>query len=109
MLNLTQEEKKVVLFLAGIALLGMVVSFGLKQFGAGKTAASFSEDLGKVDLNRADKRVLLGISGIGEKLAQRIIDYRDAASGFNGLDDLKNIKGINDSKFAKIKEYLIVK
>ena len=109
MVNLTQEERRVVLFLVMVALLGVGVSFTLKQFGAGKTAASFSEDLGKVDLNRADKRVLLGVSGIGDKLAQRIIDYRDTASGFNGLDELKNIKGINDSKFAKIKEYLIVK
>jgi len=109
MLNLTQEERKVVLFLAGIALLGVVVNFGLKQFGAGKTVASFSEDLGKVDLNSADKKTLLGVSGIGEKLAQRIIEYRDAHSGFNGIDDLRNIKGINASKLAKIEEYLIVK
>ena len=109
MMNLTQEERKVVLFLVIVALLGVAINFAVKEFGAGKTVASFSEDLGKVDLNRADKRVLLGVSGIGDKLAQRIIEYRDARSGFSGLDDLRDIKGINDSKFAKIKEYLIVK
>ena len=109
MVNFTQEERKVILFLAAVALLGVGVNFSAKQLGAGKTIASFSENLGKVDLNRADKRVLLGISGIGDKLAQRIIDYRKARCGFDGLDELRDIKGINDSKFARIKEYLIVK
>jgi len=109
MVNFTQEERKVILFLVMLATLGVAVNFAAKQFGAGKAVASFSEDLGKVDLNRADKKNLTGISGIGEKLAQRIIDYRDKCAGFNGLDELKDIKGINDSKFAKIKEYLIVK
>lgn len=109
MMNLTREERKVVLFLVMIALLGAGVSSGLKQFGAGKTAASFSGDLGKVDLNRADKRALVGISGIGERLAQRIIDYRDASAGFDSLEELREVKGIHDSKFARIKEYLIVK
>jgi len=51
----------------------------------------------------------MSISGIGEKLAQRILDYRDAHAGFNNADELKDIKGISESKFTKIKEYLSVK
>ncbi|MFH0855688.1 MAG: helix-hairpin-helix domain-containing protein [Candidatus Omnitrophota bacterium] len=109
MINLTQEERKVILFLAAVAVLGVAVNFAAKQLGGVKAIACFSEDLGKVDLNHADKKVLLGISGIGDKLAQRIIDYRDKRAGFNGLDELKDIRGITDSKFTRIKEYLIVK
>ncbi len=109
MLNFTQEERKVILFLAAIALLGVGVDFAVKQFSAGKSIACFAQDLGKVDLNSADKKLLMGMSGIGERLAQRILDYRQEHSGFSRVDELGDIKGISESKFAKIREYLIVK
>jgi len=109
MLNFTQEERKVMLFLIALALLGVGVNFVLKQFSGRKSISCFSEDLARINLNSADKRLLMKVSGIGEKLAQRIIDYRDQCSGFNDIEELKGIKGMNDSKFAKIKEYLIVK
>lgn len=109
MLNLTREERKAVVFLAAVALLGIGADFSFKQFSDGKSIACFSQDLGKVDLNSADKRILMGISGIGEKTAQRIIDYRDEHSGFSGTDELKGIKGISESRFARIKDYLVVK
>ena len=109
MINLTQDERKVVLFLAVVALVGVGVNFLVKQFSPEKGIVSFSADLGRVNLNSADKKTLMGISGIGEKLAQRILDYRDKREGFNNADELMGIKGINQSKFAKIKEYLLVK
>ncbi len=109
MLNFTQEERKVILFLAMLALLGVGANFVVKQFGAGKSIPCFAEGLGKVNLNSADKRLLMKVSGIGAKLAQRIIEYRDNNVGFNTIEELKKIKGFNDSKFTRIKEYLIAK
>lgn len=109
MLNLTQEERKVILFLAAIALLGVGSNFLVKQLSTAKNIASFSRDLGKINLNSADKKLLMQVSGIGEKLAERIIDYRDQREGFSYIDELKDIKGISEPKFLKIKEYLAVK
>ena len=109
MLNLTQEERKVMLFLVAIALVGIGGNFLVKQFSTAKSIAFFNQDLGKINLNSADKKLLMGISGIGEKLAGRIIVYRREHAGFSDVDELKAIKGITDSKFAKIKEYLTVK
>ena len=107
MFNLTQEERKVILFLAAVALLGLGADFLAKKFGRVKSVACFGQNLGKVNLNAADKKMLMGISGIGEKLAQRIIEYREARVSFSSLEQLKEVKGITDSKYAKIKEYLI--
>lgn len=106
MLDLTREERKVILFLAAVALLGAGANFAAKQFSPGKSIASFSRDLGRVDLNAADKKMLMGISGIGEKLAQRILDYRQEHSGISSVDELKDIKGMSASRFAGIREYL---
>ncbi|MDD5506090.1 MAG: helix-hairpin-helix domain-containing protein [Candidatus Omnitrophica bacterium] len=109
MLNLTQEERKVILFLVAIALVGVGGNFLIKQFSTAKSIACLSQDLAKIDLNSADKKLLMGISGIGEKLAGRIIEHRQARAGFSNVDELKEIKGITDSKFARINEYLIAK
>ena len=109
MFSLTNDERRVILFLTTVALLGLGVNFLAKQFAPAKSLACFSENLGKVNLNTADKKLLIGISGIGEKLAGRIIVYRREHAGFSDVDELKAIKGITDSKFAKIKEYLTVK
>ena len=109
MLNLTQEERRVVLFLVAIALIGVGGNFLIKQFSTAKSITCLSQDLAKIDLNSADKKLLMGISGIGEKLAGRIIEYRNERAGFTNVEELKEIKGITGPKFARIKEYLAVK
>lgn len=107
MFDLTQEERKVILFLVAVALLGAGTNFLAKKFCRVNSVACFGQNLGKVNLNTADKKMLMGISGIGEKLAQRIIEYREARASFSSPEELKEIKGITDAKYAKIKEYLI--
>ncbi len=108
MLNLTADERKVVLFLSSIFLLGLGVDFALKQFMPVKTLSCFSNKLAKVNLNTADKNLLMNISGIGDKLSQLIIEFRDSQGGFGEIEELKRIKGISEAKFSKIKDYLIV-
>ncbi|MDD2679566.1 MAG: helix-hairpin-helix domain-containing protein [Candidatus Omnitrophica bacterium] len=109
MFNLTQEERKVILFLVAIALAGTGGNFLVKQFSTAKGITCLNQNLGKINLNSADKGLLMGISGVGEKLADRIIAYRERRAGFSNIDELKDIKGITPSKFAKIKEYLATK
>lgn len=108
MLNMTEDERKVILFLAIVALLGAGVKFLSKKVGGSFRIINVSQNLGKVNLNSANKRMLTGVSGIGEKLADRIIEYRQENSGFTALEDLKKIKGINPAKFNKISSYLCV-
>jgi competence protein ComEA len=58
---------------------------------------------GKVDLNTADLTALETLDGIGPALAQRILDYRKAHGSFSSINDLQNVSGIGDKKFAAIK------
>jgi competence ComEA-like helix-hairpin-helix protein len=50
----------------------------------------------------------MSISGIGEKLALRIIEYRDRNGGFDSLEELKEVKGITGLRFSKISGCLSV-
>ena len=58
-------------------------------------------DSGKLDLNRASQEDLKFIVGIGDVIAQRIIDYRKSTP-FRSLNDLTNVKGIGPSVLQKI-------
>lgn len=58
-----------------------------------------------IDINKADLETLKTIPGIGDKLAQNIIDYRNQNGYFTDLKELLNIKGIGEKKYFSIKDY----
>jgi len=109
MFNLTQEERRVVLFLIGITLAGLGINYCTKKHTPNETVTCLSADIGKVDINKADKELLMGVPGIGEKLARRILEYREQQNGLRQIEELKNVKGVTNYRYEKIKEHLILK
>ena len=63
-------------------------------------------DDGKVDLNTASKEELMTLSGIGEVKAEAIIRYREEKGGFTSIEELKEIEGIKDGVFNKVKDQI---
>lgn len=61
----------------------------------------------KVNINTASKDELKTLKGIGDTLAQNIIDYRKE-SKFEEIEDILNVNGIGESKYEAIKEYICV-
>lgn len=109
MFSLTQQERQVLLFLITTVLVGIGINFLVKKYSPIKAIVCLNQDFGKVDLNTADKDLLISIPGIGEKLAERIIAYREKQVSFSDTEELKNIKGITDYRYEKIKDYLTTK
>ena len=62
----------------------------------------------KIDINRAEKWLLEALPGIGEILAQRIIDYRADNGKFSNTPELLRIDGIGTAVYERIKEYITV-
>ena len=56
-----------------------------------------------LDINTATKEDFVKIKGIGEKKAERIINYRNEHGKFNSVDDLQNVKGIGNKIVEIIK------
>ncbi|MBA4392924.1 MAG: hypothetical protein C0407_05170, partial [Desulfobacca sp.] len=59
-----------------------------------------------IPLNRATAEDLDRLPGIGPGLARRIVEFRETRAGFSTLDELKEVKGIKEKTFEKIKGYL---
>jgi competence protein ComEA len=66
-------------------------------------------DDGKVNLNSASQTELETIPGIGPSKALTIIEYREQNGPFQSVEDIKNISGIGDKTFEKLKDSIIVK
>lgn len=63
---------------------------------------------GPLDLNRATVQELTTLPGIGDVLAQRIVDYREAHGPFRSVDELIAVEGIGEGKLEKLRELVTV-
>lgn len=61
----------------------------------------------KLDLNSATVEQLVSLNGVGEVLAQRIVDYRQQHKRFKSLDELSQVKGIGDKKLEQLRPFLL--
>lgn len=62
---------------------------------------------GKVNINTAGKEDLMTLSGIGESKAESILLYREKVGPFQSIEELKNVTGIGDAMFARIKDSIV--
>ena len=58
-----------------------------------------------ISINTASKEELMTISGIGESKAIAIIKYREE-NKFEKIEDIKNVSGIGDALYEKIKDFI---
>lgn len=61
-----------------------------------------------IDINRANKEMLMQLPGIGEVMAQRIIDYRDKHGAFSTVEELLNVDGMGMKKLDKIWDLIMI-
>ena len=85
---------------------------GAYVWGSSSTSSSSSQTGGKsgsnqVNINTASEDELKTLPGIGAVTAEAIIEYR-ASTPFQAIEDIKNVSGIGESKFSRIKDYICV-
>lgn len=86
-----------------------------KEFGnfdqnkfAKTTSAYTPKKILVIDVNLADTTAYISLPGIGSKLAQRIISFRDKLGGFYSIDQVGETYFLPDSTFQKIKSRLAI-
>ena len=63
---------------------------------------------GKININTATKGELMDLSGVGEVIAGRIIDYRDRHGPFRTTEEIMNVSGIGERRYEAIKDSITV-
>lgn len=67
-----------------------------------------SESVTLINVNTADSTLLQELNGIGEAKAKEILAYRDKNGRFDNIEDIKNVNGIGDKLYERIKENITV-
>ena len=64
------------------------------------------EPIVKADINKDDEEGLQTVKGIGSTVARAIVNYRKTNGEYRRIEDLKNVSGIGNATFEKIKDYV---
>lgn len=68
-----------------------------------------SSSKGKININKAGESELTSIPGVGASTAEKIVSYRNENGKFSSIEEIKNVSGIGDGKYEKMKDYITVK
>jgi len=69
---------------------------------------TFGGETSKIDINKATVEQLMEIKGIGQKYAERIVEYRTKNGPFKKVEDLQQVKGIGSKTLESIKDLVMV-
>lgn len=89
-------------------MLATVALFSVTALAARQNPEKPGKELtGVVNINTASVQQLVLLPGVGEAIAQRIVDYR-AQKAFKKIEELRAVKGIGERTFQKISRFLSV-
>ena len=63
----------------------------------------------QVDLNQSSVKELQALPGIGPVLAERIRRYRREKGRFTSIEEITNVRGIGEKRFARLRPYIAVR
>ena len=113
MLNLTRQERLLLIFLLAVILLGFGINYCLKKsaklrnfYDCAQLTAGQKQLL--IDINQADEETLMALPGVGRQTAFDIVEYRKLHGEFKDKEELKNIKGIGEKKYQSLKDFVVI-
>jgi len=66
------------------------------------------QEAAPVDVNSASVEELMSVPGIGQVVAQRIVEFREKNGPYKSVDDLLKVQGIGEKSLAKLRDHVSV-
>jgi competence ComEA-like helix-hairpin-helix protein len=104
MFGFNNDERRAILFVAAVALAGIGINFCLKAYPRAEKLFKAQERMAKIDINLASIEDMLASKLVSQKLAERIVAYRNEHGQFRDFEELKAVKGIGNYRLEKLKE-----
>lgn len=110
---LVARSEQIALLVLGALVLAGIAAVAVRRLGLGREPMAVVPPADgpsyAVNVNAADWVTLALVPGLGEALSKRIVAERDDRGGrFESLDDLKNVRGINEKILDKLRPYLFL-
>ncbi len=99
---------RALLVLVTVLAMAAIPAAAAQQKSSAAKSASTAAPTTPVNINTATQEQLETLPGLGAKVAQRIIEYRQKNGNFKKVEDLMNVKGIGEKSFLKLKPRLTV-
>ena len=123
LINIKQKEN--ILITIGIAMCLVIFGYNMIDFFGKDSNIKISGDIisqenynntqkeenineNFVNINSASEEELTSLKHVGHAMALRIIEYRETHGGFLSIDEIKNVRGIGQTVFEDIKNYICV-
>lgn len=102
---------------ARVAIVAVLVALGtLSSWSAGaappsRTGATTTSapDTARVNINTADVKELMKLEGVGRRVAEKIVEYRDTHGPFKKPDELRKVEGVGDSLWERNRTRIVIK
>ena len=86
----------------------LLLTFGLGLVSMAPASAQENAEKPPIDLNTAGVEELTSLPGVGQKVAERIVAYREANGPFDKKEELMNVRGIGEKTFLKLERLVKV-
>lgn len=91
-----------------ITLSLVLAVFAVSAFAGTEAGAPVAQASGVVNINTADAEQLALLPRVGEKAAQRIIEYRTQHGPFKKTSDLLQVKGFGAKTYERLSPYIAI-
>ncbi len=63
----------------------------------------------KVNINTADVKSLMTLTGVGRKVAEKIVEYRDSHGPFKKADEIRKVEGVGHGVWERNRDRIVTK
>ena len=63
----------------------------------------------RININTADVKSLMTLTGVGRKVAEKIVEYRDSHGPFKKADEIRKVEGVGNGVWERNRERIVVK